>query len=90
MSRPMPIDRIVGGRRWQWTFYISGVRVRMRGRGFARIRIVTTDPGGDYAREQQIIARVAALLVEAHVRHGIGITIGHLSIIRDHAQEEAS
>jgi hypothetical protein len=73
------------GSRWQRTFRVEGCRVRLTCRDGTRFKVKVTDPKGDYLLEREVMARVAGLLADAHVAHGIGINIGHPSWIADHA-----
>ena len=71
--------------RRQRTFYIDGVRVRLNwsdttGRGRCKV----TDPGGDYAKEQTVLASVAGSFAAVMVQEGFGVNIGPVRVIRDH------
>lgn len=84
MTPPTP-DR-AAPRRHQRTFRLDGVRVLVtwRGEGFDRGRVRVTDPGGDCAKEQRVIASVAAAFAAAFVTRGLGISIGNPRVIPDH------
>lgn len=84
MVKPLTNADFQPGKRWQRTFHVWGCRVRLTCRDGARFRVKVTDPNGDYLREREVLARVAGLLADAHISHGVGINIGHPTWIADH------
>lgn len=73
-------------KRIQRTFYIDGVRVLVtwNDRNIGRVKV--TDPGGDYAKEQRVLAAVAGGMATVFVDEGIGLNIGAPRIIPDHGE----
>lgn len=82
--KPLTVADFAPGSRWQRTFYVDGCRVLWTRRRSGAFHLRATDPTGDYRHEFVVLARVAALLAEAHVAHGVGINIGTPRIISDH------